>query len=69
MPNFLKADRIILLGESVADLLKILCLLGLIGDQLLGRELLNLVSLSGELRYLDYVLQSNLPWYLGGQSH
>ena len=34
------------------------------GDQLLVRELLNLGSLSGELRYLGYILQPNLPWYL-----
>ena len=36
-------------------------MLGLMGDQLLGRELLNLGSLSGELRHLGYILQPNLP--------
>ena len=38
MPHFLKADsRLTLLGERV-DLLEILCLLGLIGDQLCSGE-------------------------------
>ena len=62
--NFLKAGSMLtLLGESVADLLEILCFL------CSGGVWLNLGSLSGELRYLGYVLQLNLPWYLGEQSN
>ena len=34
---------------------------GLTGDQLLGRELLNLVLLCREWRYLGHILQPNLP--------
>ena len=52
IPIFLKADsRLTLLGESIADLLEILCLFGADGrPTLLGRVLLNLVLLCGEWR-------------------
>ena len=53
IPNFLKADnRLTQLGESIADLLGEKCAFsGLIGNQLyLGKVLLNLVLLCGELR-------------------
>ena len=39
MPNFLKADsRLTLLGESIADLLEILCLVRVDGRPTLPRE-------------------------------
>ena len=67
IPNFLKTDnRLTLLGESIADLLEILCLVRVDGrPTLLGRALLNLVLLCGEWRPLGYVLQPNLSWHLG----
>ena len=49
IPNFLKADsRLTLLGESITDLLEILCLYRAYGGPtLLGRVLLSLILLAG----------------------
>ena len=65
--NFFKADSsLTLLGESITDLLEILCLLGLIGRPvLLGESMLSPDLLCGEWRYLGYVLQPTLvPWWM-----
>ena len=49
MPNFLKADsRLTPLGESVADLLEVLCLFGAAGRSTLPGESIADWSYSGE---------------------
>ena len=59
-----------LLGESIVDLLEILCLFRADWETNSARESIVESGLTpGEWRPLGHVLQLNLPWYLGGQSN